>query len=42
MSIAVGDVFTWEKTFTEEEIIQFGELTGDKGNHHTEKDEICI
>ncbi|CAM3927608.1 FAS1-like dehydratase domain-containing protein [Alicyclobacillus pomorum] len=39
MSIAVGDVFTWQRTFTDEEILQFGELTGDKGNHHIQRDD---
>lgn len=39
MGLAVGDVFTWQRTFTEEEILHFGELTGDKGNHHIERDD---
>jgi 3-hydroxybutyryl-CoA dehydratase len=39
MTIQVGDVFTWEKTFTEDEILQFAELSGDKGRHHMERDE---
>lgn len=39
MGLAVGDVFSWQRTFTDEEILQFGELTGDKGNHHIERDE---
>ncbi|KIL49049.1 FAS1-like dehydratase domain-containing protein [Jeotgalibacillus campisalis] len=39
MPVHKGDQFTWERTFTEEEIRKFGELTGDLGIHHTEKDE---
>ncbi|MHB8075556.1 hotdog family protein [Desulfosporosinus fructosivorans] len=38
MSLKVGDVFDYQKTFTEQEILQFGELTGDRGNHHIERD----
>ncbi|MBA4601886.1 hotdog domain-containing protein [Thermoactinomyces mirandus] len=34
-----GDVYTWERTFTEEEVLAFSEFTGDKGRHHIEKDE---
>jgi 3-hydroxybutyryl-CoA dehydratase len=37
MDIKVGDVFTWERTFTEEETLQFAELSGDKGRHHMER-----
>ncbi len=39
MDIKVGDVFTWERTFTEEETLQFAELSGDKGRHHMERDD---
>jgi len=39
MSLTVGDIFTWKRTFTEEEILQFAELSGDKGLHHLERDE---
>lgn len=35
----VGDVFSWERTFTEEDIRLFGELSGDKGAHHIKPDE---
>jgi 3-hydroxybutyryl-CoA dehydratase len=39
MSVKVGDVFTWKRTFTEEEILQFAQLSGDQGRHHMERDE---
>lgn len=39
MDIKTGDVFTWERTFTEEETLQFAHLTGDRGRHHMERDE---
>lgn len=39
MALKTGDVFTWKKTFTEEETMQFSELSGDKGKHHIERDE---
>jgi 3-hydroxybutyryl-CoA dehydratase len=39
MNIKTGDVFTWERTFTEEETQQFAHLSGDKGRHHMERDE---
>ncbi|MBP0723972.1 enoyl-CoA hydratase [Bacillus sp. RG28] len=35
----IGDVLTWERTFTEEDILQFAEISGDKGRHHLEKNE---
>ncbi len=35
----VGDVISWERTFTEEDILAFGELSGDKGLHHVLRDE---
>ena len=39
MELKVGAIFTWSKTFNEEETLQFAELTGDKGKHHMERDE---
>jgi 3-hydroxybutyryl-CoA dehydratase len=39
MNVKPGDVFTWQRTFTEEEILQFAQLSGDKGRHHMERDE---
>jgi 3-hydroxybutyryl-CoA dehydratase len=35
----VGDIIAWERTFTVEEVRQFGQLTGDQGIHHIEHDE---
>lgn len=39
MSITVGDVFKYERRFTEEEVFEFANITGDKGRHHMEYDE---
>lgn len=39
MDIKTGDVFTFERTFNEEETLQFAHLTGDQGRHHMENDE---
>ncbi len=39
MILKVGDVFTWSKTFIEEEVAQFAELSGDKGEHHINRDD---
>ncbi|MEW9502371.1 hotdog domain-containing protein [Jeotgalibacillus marinus] len=39
MTISVGDVFTWVRTFKEEETLQFAQITGDQGRHHMERDE---
>ncbi|HKS28712.1 MAG TPA: MaoC family dehydratase [Pyrinomonadaceae bacterium] len=35
----IGDVISWERTFTEEDIQLFGRLSGDEGSHHTRPDE---
>ncbi len=35
----VGDVLTWSRTFTDEEIRLFAKLSGDKGEHHLVPDE---
>jgi len=35
----VGDVVSWERTFTEEDIRLFGSFSGDEGTHHLEPDE---
>ncbi len=35
----IGDVFTFARTFSEEETLQFAALTGDKGKHHMERDD---
>ncbi|QFT88248.1 bifunctional enoyl-CoA hydratase/phosphate acetyltransferase [Bacillus sp. THAF10] len=39
MAIQAGGVLTYSRTFTVEEVLQFGEITGDQGTHHVEKDE---
>ena len=35
----VGDVSSWERTFTEEDVRLFGQLSGDLGIHHVKPDE---
>ncbi|MCX6144509.1 MAG: hypothetical protein NTZ35_14975 [Ignavibacteriales bacterium] len=35
----VGDVITYKRTFTEEDIRLFGKLSGDEGIHHVQTDE---
>ncbi|MDY0939847.1 MULTISPECIES: FAS1-like dehydratase domain-containing protein [Priestia] len=39
MKCKAGDTFTWQRTFQEEEIMQFAEMTGDRGKHHLERDD---
>lgn len=39
MTLKLGDIFSYQRTFTDDAIIQFGELTGDKGRHHVERDD---
>lgn len=34
-----GDVLSWERTFTEEDILLFARVSGDEGDHHLEPDE---
>jgi 3-hydroxybutyryl-CoA dehydratase len=34
----VGDVRSWERTFTEEDVRLFGQLSGDQGIHHVTPD----
>ena len=34
----VGDITSWERTFTEEDIRLFGEVSGDEGVHHVTPD----
>jgi acyl dehydratase len=36
--IHVGDTFTWERTFINEEVLLFGKLSGDQGMHHMQPD----
>ncbi|KQL54243.1 enoyl-CoA hydratase [Heyndrickxia shackletonii] len=35
----IGDIYTWERTFTKEEVLEFGRFSGDQGKHHVEPDE---
>ncbi|GGF25383.1 hypothetical protein GCM10010954_25340 [Halobacillus andaensis] len=39
MNVTVGDVYRWERNFTEDEVLQFGEMSGDQGRHHVERDQ---
>ena len=34
-----GEIVTWRRTFTDEEIRQFGKLSGDEGVHHVQTDD---
>ncbi|HEX7065460.1 MAG TPA: MaoC family dehydratase [Bacillales bacterium] len=38
MSLNVGDTFSWKRTFDEEDIVKFAEVSGDQGDHHMERD----
>jgi 3-hydroxybutyryl-CoA dehydratase len=35
----VGDLLTWTRTFTDEDIRLFARLSGDEGEHHLVPDE---
>src|SRR6476660_8428166 len=35
----VGDIIRWQRTFSEEDIRAFAELSGDEGEHHLVPDE---
>lgn len=35
----IGDVISWERTFTEEDIRLFGRVSGDEGTHHMRPDD---
>jgi 3-hydroxybutyryl-CoA dehydratase len=35
----VGDVISWERTFSEEDVRRFAEYSGDAGEHHLRPDE---
>lgn len=35
----VGDIYTYERTFTKEDVSQFGEISGDQQAIHTDPDE---
>ncbi|UII57569.1 MaoC family dehydratase N-terminal domain-containing protein [Cytobacillus spongiae] len=34
-----GAIYTWERSFTNEEVLEFGRVSGDQGRHHVEPDE---
>jgi 3-hydroxybutyryl-CoA dehydratase len=36
--IEAGQTFAWGRKFTEQDILRFAELSGDKGRHHLERD----
>ena len=36
MGLAVGQRLTWERTFTEDDVRQFAEVSGDRGAHHVQ------
>jgi 3-hydroxybutyryl-CoA dehydratase len=35
----IGDISSWQRTFTEEDIRMFAKLSGDEGEHHLVPDE---
>ena len=35
----IGDTITWERTFTEDDIRLFNQVSGDEGRHHVTPDE---
>ncbi|PZX04911.1 acyl dehydratase [Psychrobacillus insolitus] len=39
MSLKVGDIITFERTFTTEDVEMFTKVSGDKGIHHLTPDE---
>ncbi|MEH7114050.1 enoyl-CoA hydratase [Neobacillus niacini] len=39
MSLHVGDIITFERTFTIEDVELFTRISGDEGTHHTTPDE---
>ncbi len=34
-----GETITWDRTFTEEDVRTFGQISGDQGEHHMTPDE---
>ena len=36
MGLTVGQRFTWKRTFTDEDVRQFAEVSGDRGAHHVQ------
>lgn len=39
MTVEEGETRTYERTFTDDDVRQFAELSGDTGQHHVERDE---
>jgi acyl dehydratase len=39
VAMKVGDTISWSRTFTEADVRQFAELSGDQGEHHFVPDE---
>jgi 3-hydroxybutyryl-CoA dehydratase len=39
MHMQVGDTAYWERTFTVDDVLLFGQLSGDQGIHHMRQDE---
>lgn len=40
MSVKVGDIVTFERTFTLEDVELFTKVSGDEGTHHTTPDQL--
>lgn len=40
MSLKVGDIIQFERTFTKEDVELFTKVSMDEGNHHTNPDEL--
>jgi 3-hydroxybutyryl-CoA dehydratase len=38
VTLSVGQRFTWQRTFTVEDVRQFSQLSGDRGVHHVQPD----
>jgi acyl dehydratase len=38
MSLSIGQRFTWQRTFTVEDVRKFSDLSGDRGAHHVQAD----
>jgi 3-hydroxybutyryl-CoA dehydratase len=36
MGLTVGQRFTWKRTFTDDDVRQFAEVSGDRGAHHVQ------
>jgi 3-hydroxybutyryl-CoA dehydratase len=41
MKLTVGQRLIWERTFTDEDVRQFAEVSGDRGAHHVEPDQTA-